>query len=284
LRERGLDGYARFKQRLRLSSDDQFGEHTRSLSPPFPLWVDTLRPPVDGKRWYHRFSALTARAGGFDVERDARTGHGPLGALYPVNTGLPQKEGDTMMFLYLVPTGMNDPEQPAWGSWAGRYGPREECPGKPYYWANQADAWRGTTHRDNTLARWAADFQNDFRARLDWCVNPPAMANHAPRAVLQGDTSRNILRMTAKPGQVVTLSAAGSTDPDGNAVNTGWLVYPEAGTYQGEAALQSTNGLTTSLVAPRVAQPSTLHVLLRISDDGRPPLASYRRVVITIEP
>ena len=27
-----------------------------------------------------------------------------------------------MTFLYLVPTGMNDPAEPTWGSWAGRYG------------------------------------------------------------------------------------------------------------------------------------------------------------------
>ena len=39
-----------------------------------------------------------------------RTGHGPLGALYPTNTTHQQKEGDTMAFLYLVPTGMNEPE------------------------------------------------------------------------------------------------------------------------------------------------------------------------------
>jgi hypothetical protein len=91
LRERGRDGYAKFKSRLRLSSYDAFGEHTTTLEPPFPFWVDTFRPPFDGKRWYHRFSALTATAGGFDIERDVRTGHGPLGALYPTNTGLRRK-------------------------------------------------------------------------------------------------------------------------------------------------------------------------------------------------
>src|SRR5664279_622043 len=99
-RQRGQAGYARFKEKLRLSSADAFGEHTSTLAPPWELWVDTYRPELDGKRWYHRFSALTARAGGFDLERDARTGHGPLGALYPTNTTHRQKEGDTMAFLY----------------------------------------------------------------------------------------------------------------------------------------------------------------------------------------
>jgi len=118
------------------------GRHTSSLQPPFSLWVDTFRLTLDNKRWYHRFSALTARAGGFDLEREVRTGHGPFGALYPTNTGLPQKEGDTMTLLYLVPTGMNDPNEPTWGSWAGRYGPNEQYTGKAYYWANQRDTWQ----------------------------------------------------------------------------------------------------------------------------------------------
>ena len=167
LRERGAQGYARFKQRLRLSSADPFREHTSTIEPPFPLWVDTFSPELERKRWYHRFSALTARAGGFDLERDVRTGHGPLGALYPTNTTHWQKEGDTMTFLYLVPTGMNDPEHPTWGSWAGRYGSREGFSGKHYFWANQTDAWDGATNRDNTLARWAPDLQNEFRARMN---------------------------------------------------------------------------------------------------------------------
>ena len=235
LRERGRDGYAKFKSRLRLSSSDEFGEHTTTLEPPFPLWVDTFRPPLDGKRWYHRFSALTATAGGFDIEHDVRTGHGPLGALYPTNTGLRQKEGDTMAFLYLLPTGMNDPQEPTWGSWAGRYGPNEEHPGKPYFWANQKDAWRGTTSRDNTLARWAADLQNDFRARMDWCVKPRAEANHRPNAVLNGRSGWEVLRLEAKPGSVVELDAHGSSDPDDDAITYEWFVYGEAGTYRAKS-------------------------------------------------
>jgi len=284
LRERGPEAYARFKQRLRLSSADRFGDHTLILAPPFPLWVDTFRPPLDGRRWYHRFSALTARAGGFDLERDVRSGHGPLGALYPVNTSPPQKEGDTMTFLYLVPTGMNDPEQPTWGSWGGRYGPNDECPARPCFWANQVDAWAGTTNRDNTLGRWATDLQNDFRARMDWCVNPPPRANHPPRAVLQGDNSWRILRLTVRAGQTIRLSAAGSSDPDGNTFVAEWFIYPEAGTFRGDLRLEPTQGPTTTLVAPAVDRAATVHVLLRLGDDGRPPLARYRRAVITIEP
>jgi hypothetical protein len=285
LRERGPEGYARFKNRLRLCSADKFGEHTTKIEPPFPLWVETSFPTQDGVRWYHRFSFLTREAGGFNLERDVRTGHGPLGALYPTNTNMRQKEGDTMMFLYLLPTGMNDPNQPGWGSWAGRHGPHDEHPGKPYYWANQRDAWQGTTSRDNTLLRWAAHLQNDFRARMDWCVADAfAKANHRPVAVLNGDSSGRLIELAAASGKEVQLSAAGSKDPDGQALRTMWFVYPEAGTFEGDIKLSSAEGETTRLVAPAVQQPQTIHVVLQVEDDGSPSLAAWRRAVIRVTP
>ena len=284
LRERGEAGYGRFKKRLRLSSHDKFGEHTLSVAPPFPLWVDTFHPELSGRRWYRQFSALTATAGGFDIERDVRSGHGPLGPLYPTNTGPRQKEGDTMAFLYLVPTGMNNPDEPTWGSWAGRYGLNNAHSGKPYYWANQSDEWRGTLSRDNTLARWAADLQNDFRARMDWCVNPFARANHRPVAVLNGTRGAEITHLDAKPGQSVELDARGSKDPDGNTLSYEWFVYREAGTCREEVSLSATNGVATRLLAPATATPATVHVILRIADDGEPPLCGYRRAVISISP
>ena len=282
LRERGPEGYARFKSRLRLSSYDKFGEHTTAVAPPFPLWVNTFQPPVEGKRWYHRFSVLTSKAGGFDLARDVLAGGGPLGALYPTNTTHWAKEGDTMTFLYLIPTGMNDPEEPGWGSWAGRYGPNESFPGKPYYWANQADAWNGATNRDNTLARWAADLQNDFRARLLWSVKPPQEANHPPRAVLNGVEGKKILRIDARPGREVALDAGRSHDPDGDALAFEWLVYREAGTYEGEATLANPSPAAALLRVPADAAGKTIHVVLAVRDDGAPPLAAYRRAIVEV--
>ena len=279
LRKRGPAEYARLKGRLRLSSDDQFGDHTSKIDPPFTLWVDTFRPELDRKRWYHRFSAITATAGGFDLERDVRSGHGPLGAMYPTNTTHRQKEGDTMTFLYLVPTGMNDPDQPIWGSWAGRYGPREQFPGKAYYWANQKDDWRGTSHRENTLARWAEHLQNDFRARLDWCMKPREAANHPPVVRLNGEPARR-----AKPGDVVRLDASTSTDPDGNPLAYEWVWYPEPGTYRGAPIeLRDGDRASASFVAPRAAPGETIHLVLSATDGGAPPLTRYQRVVVTVE-
>jgi hypothetical protein len=280
LKERGPKGYTRFKDRLRLSSADKFGEHTSKRSPPFRLWVDTYRPEREGKRWYHRFSALTARAGGFDLKRDVLTNHGPLGALYPTNTTHPQKEGDTMTFLYLVPTGMNNPDQPTWGSWAGRYGRQEINRDRPYYWANQQDTWQGTTNRDNTLKRWAVHLQNDFRARLDWCVKDVSRANHPPEPKVRGKLQREVAT-----GDRVTLDARDSTDPDKQTLTYSWVYYPEPGNYRGPAPeIENANRALASFIAPKTDSPQTLHLLLIVTDNGSPPLTRYRRVIVTVRP
>ena len=145
-----------------------------------------------------------------------------------------------MTFLYLIPTGMNDPNQPTWGSWAGRYGHNEHFGSSNYFWANQTDAWNGTTNRDNTLRRWAADLQNDFRARLDWCVKPFAAANHPPVPALNGISGKEIARVKTAPGATISFSAAGSRDPDKNSLAYEWFVYREAGSYAGRIDLAGT--------------------------------------------
>ena len=275
LKGRGREGYAKFKSRIRLSSDDCFGPHTYEIAPPFPIWVDTFRPEQDRRRWYHRFSALTATAVGFDIERDVRTGHGPLGAMYPLNTTHKQKEGDTMSFLYLVPTGMNDPDQPGWGSWAGRYGKQDDVGDRPYYWANLPDAWNGTTHRENTLARWAVDLQNDFRARMDWCVTPFADANHPPKVTLSGPRRR-----TAKPGERIPLAVT-ATDSDDNRLTFSWQIYPEPGRNAESAKLENAESAEATLTLP--GSSAEVHVVLTVRDNGSPPLARYARVVVKVE-
>jgi hypothetical protein len=279
-RERGEEGYTKFKNKIRLSSADKFGDHTNQIAPPFPIWVDTFRPEIERKRWYWQFSAITAKAGGFDVKRDMLTRHGPLGELYPLNTTHPQKEGDTMTFLFLVPIGLNDDQNPRRGSWAGRYGLMPDAGDKKYYWANVQDDWSGTRERENTLRRWAAHLQNDFRARLDWCVNDYAHANHPP-----------IVRVTpagnpkVRSGETLTLSAHGSRDPDGQPLKFNWIFYREAGEYKGPwPALAGADAPQVSMMAPQVDQPQTLHVILIVTDQGQPPLTRYQRVLVTVLP
>lgn len=282
LKERGQEGYAKFKQRILLSSADKFGEHTTTLDPPFPLWVDTFRPELNRKRWYHRFSALTSKAGGFDIRCDVFEGHGPLGALYPLNTTHPQKEGDTMTFLYFLPPGLADPTQPTWGSWGGRHGLNENFPGKPCYWANVEDTWNGTTSRDNILLRWAEALQNDFRARMDWCVRDFRDANHAPVIRLKGMPEQGIIDLRSTSGAKLSLNAFDSIDPDGNSLIYDWYLYPEAGTCSETAQIDYPDSPDAVIKLPEGRESATLHIILAVRDTGDPPLCSYRRIVVTI--
>ena len=280
LRERGPEGYAAFKSRLRLCSDDRFGPHTREITPAWPIWVYTKLPDMDGGRWYHRFGPLTATAGGFDLERDVRTGHGPLGALYPTNTTIPQKEGDTPEFLYLLPNGLGDPEEPSWGSWAGRFGAMPDADGRPYFAPNVRDTREGVAHRDHTLDRWAADLQNDFSARMDWCVLPFADANHPPQVRLRGSG-----RPSVQPGGSVALDVSESSDPDGDALHTTWVVYPEPGSSRGPLpVLENANRPIAVLHVPDTAMPGTIHCIAVVRDDGEPKLTRYARVVVAVTP
>jgi len=283
--ERDRAGYVKFKNKILLSSSDRFRDHTTSIRPLFRLWVEKEWPQMDGQGWSHRFSSLTATAGGFDLRRDVLTGHGALGALYPSNTNLPQKEGDSLTYLYLIPTGMNDPMHPEWGSWAGRFGVREDFFRRvpTYFGANVVDRWQGTVSRDNTLRRWAVDLQNDFRARMDWCVLPYRLANHPPAAVLNGDHSERILTIDSTVGATVPLSAVGSSDPDGNALTYEWIPYPEAGGYAGEFFVRNAGSDQADVVVPDDAAGQDLHVILAVHDNGRPSLTAYRRVILRVQ-
>ena len=145
--------------------------------------------------------------------------------------------------------------------------------------------WHGTTARDNTLARWAVALQNDFRARLNWCVaDDYQKANHRPLAVLNGDRTQRILTLAAKAGETVTLTAAGSSDPDGDALTLTWFLYPEASSFKGDVRLATNEGETTSFTAPVVQKPETIHVILQVADAGEPSLFAFRRVVVTVAP
>jgi hypothetical protein len=149
-------------------------------------------------------------------------------------------------------------------------------------------------HRDNSLARWAEHLQSDFRARMDWCVKDRADANHPPQVYLRiasnheaGQPSRapTILRQPAVAGTTLTLDAAESRDPDGDTLRFEWLHYPEPGGSQNASPkIDHARAQSVQVSLPDVAEPTSVHVVLVVTDDGEPPLARYGRVVIDLEP
>ncbi len=130
-----------------------------------------------------------------------------------------------------------------------------------------------------TVYRWRAAFQADFQARLDWCVKPYAEANHPPSARVAGE-----VRRTVAPGENVLLDASPSSDPDGHSLAYEWYFYGEPGSYAGSLSIQNSTSTIASFVAPRVSSRQTIHIILTVQDNGSPPLSSYQRIVITVDP
>jgi hypothetical protein len=115
-------------------------------------------------------------------------------------------------------------------------------------------------------------------------VKDGSAANHSPIVHVEGDATRRVLQRIVTAGQTVVLDAAGSHDPDGDALTYRWWQYIEAGSLRGGIALKHFDTARVSFVAPDVVEPRTLHVILEVQDSGSPSLTGYRRIVFTITP
>lgn len=286
---RSQEEYEAFASRLRICSLDGGGRTRQRHEAVIPLHIETGYPDLGG-RWYHQFRPITETAGGFNVNRDLRSDHGELGAHYTT-----AKEGDSWCFVYLQnqAIGLGVPTRVAWGGWGGRYaGLRTgaDFPNDAFYWNDQSDTWNGSTSRNNTAARFAADMQHQFAARMDWGRKSQfSGANHAPEVVVNGDSRGTVVRLFAQPGQQVALSAAGSSDPDGDSLSYEWIRYDEADSYSGSVTLTDANTRDVMVHVPGDADGTTIQLVLQVKDDGdatpesgNPSMMGYRRVVIYV--
>lgn len=242
------------------------------------------------------------------LAENIQQGHGPLGAAYPdVAWGM---EGDTPAFLSLILNGLNDPENPDWGGWGGRYElfkpdfskQKKGGSGVPFepetrkIWTNAVDEYTpyvssefGRAVKQDTLTfkssivtlwRWREDFQNDFAARMDWSIKSFAESNHAPVIVLNQPE-----QITVKSGERFGLDAFETYDPDGDSFSFLWFNYPEAGTYKDVIKIDGPENVHGAYwIAPKVDKEVTSHFILKVTDKGEPNLSSYKRIIVTIKP
>jgi len=224
------------------------------------------------------------------LERNIIHDHGPLGALYPRLKYI--MEGDTPTFFNLINNGLGSYISPSYGGWGGRYVLHQAYGETRPIWTNARDsrdtvvAGNGMSYTSDqaTIWRWREAYQHDFAARMDWCVAETfEKANHNPIVAFQGDSGKAVAKVRAASGQRVSLSAAGTRDPDGNAVSYRWFVYKEAGTFKGDVTIEDATSPQAWFLAPQVTEPVPLHIILEVWDDGQPRLCSYRRIIVTIE-
>ena len=286
---RGDEAVARFASRLRIYDiGDQDGVQPW-LFENFPDLFYVLGKPNKGEdiretvyrgMYLGGDESLTSREW---LNEHVRTNHGPLGALYPVGTWTAPnphsslKEGDTPSWFYFLPNGLGDARHPEWGGWGGRFHHHERG-----LYRDDPDTIGDETHVRVGVWRWRPAFQNEFQARMDWCVLAPDEGNHAPLAVVNGDRSRDIVRLKATPGNTFELAADESTDPDDDEIHWKWWIYREAGK---NSDVELTEEILPDTVL-RVSENSPagqIHVILEVTDLGTPPLTAYRRVVIDVE-
>jgi hypothetical protein len=270
---RSPDDVEKFVAKLRvytISDQDDSGPWLRKT---FPNLFYIASPGIHAGGAYHHatWSAISGdnfhgRFAGADfsivdnpwLDRHVRS-KGPLGAQYPITKFL--MEGDTPSFLYLINNGLGDPERPDWGSWGGRY---------EFY-----------TPR---MQKWL--LEPETRPFWTNAEDEALEANHPPVAKLKHPN-----RISAKSGERVNLSAEGSSDPDGNALTYEWIYYGEPGTFVIATArtgaplmIEDANNPNAWFTAPKVSKPSTMHVILAVTDQGSPALTRYQRVIITLYP
>ena len=217
--------------------------------------------------------------------------HGPLGKLYPDTQWA--TEGDTPAFLHVYPHGLNDPERIDQGGWGGRFSlqkktniksmravKEEERVFEPY------EMYGNTNDGAEAIKRWSKGYDNDFAARMDWSITAKYTdANHHPIAVLNGDKSRRVMEMTVAPGELVTLDAKGSHDPDNDDLTYTWSFYQAPSSYRGQVEIEKAStdpGQTAKLTVPRDAGGKTIHIILDLHDSGTPNLYAYRRMILNV--
>ena len=206
-------------------------------------------------------------------------GKGELGKVYPnYKWGV---EGDTPSFLYIIPNGLNDPEDPHQAGWAG-YHERGMCAD------SLTTAWTSWQNpvRDISVGyktRFYPDELNDFMARMQWADE--GKGNRNPCVTVKtagGKMSNGIVCCRAKAGSVVCLDASKTYDPDGDKLSFRWWQQPEIGSSTLDIAIGE-SAAKANVRIPVDAAGQKLHLVCEVHDDGAFTLVGYRRIIIEVE-
>jgi len=195
-------------------------------------------------------------------------------------------EGDDGTFMNMLGNGLRAFEQGSYGGWGGRQVNERVTnsfsqPTSDTSQQAMVSTLSSLTERLNKMSSAYPDFfpaaQQDFAARLKWSVTPRySDANHPPVVTIEGP-----LDVLASPGETIKLSGNVS-DPDGDKVSIKWWQF-QVGTYSNKIDISNANSVSAKVIIPKDAVAGqTIHLILEATDNGRPALSSYQRVIITV--
>ena len=210
----------------------------------------------------------------WQLHKEHIQGKGNLGKEYPdYKWGV---EGDTPSFLYVMPNGLNDPEDPHQTGWAG-YHERGLCAD------SLTTAW--TSWQEPVLSisvgykrRFYPDEISDFMARMQWADE--GQGNHNPQVVINGSEGLQSLSIEAKAGDTIRLDASKTMDSDGDKLSFLWWQQPEIGKTKVAIAQPEESVITIQIPAETCKE--TIHIICEVHDDGPFHLVSYRRIQVHI--
>lgn len=186
-------------------------------------------------------------------------------------------EGDSPAFLHLINVGLDNLNNPHFGGWGGRLKQSNIVPSRWEDGKEVADFNPITNKIDVAYpqTRWLEALQNDFAARADWCISDYKSANHTP--IIKAMAQKEIKVKAASKVKLICLAS----DPDLNQLSYKWWQYEEVGTFKGKVNIENTNSNNITIKLPEEIKPNeTIHIIVEVSDNGKPKLTKYQRFVL----
>ena len=188
-------------------------------------------------------------------------------------------EGDNPTFMNMLANGLRAFEFASYGGWGGHGTQSQNFSFNMSDTSQQAmiSVISSVKGNGSDYPNFFPAAQQDFAARMKWSVTPRFTdANHEPVVKIEGP-----LDVMASPGETIRLNGNVS-DPDKNKVSVRWWHF-KAGTYPNEVAITNQGSLQCRVTIPKDASAGqTIHLILEATDDGKPALTRYQRVVVTV--